>query len=339
MNGKNKTILIVFLIVSAIVIAGFLFFNSLFGAPQKTATSGQFTVQLNQNQQMIVSNLYKQGFIKSEWGFIFALSAKKSSGKIMPGGYKISKNMAAWQLAEVFSEGPYLKWVVVPEGLRKEQIAETLAKELGWTDAQKSDWITDITAQNSNYFEGVYFPSTYLIPKNEAPADTAKRLVWKFNEEFESYAVKFVKANIKWTTGLKVASIVQREGLGRADMPLIAGIIWNRLGKNMNLDIDATVQYSRDNQIHFTNGGGYASSGSWWSPIKPADEKIDSLYNTYLNAGLPPHPIANPGLEAIDAALNSTDTDCLYYLHDRSGQIHCAATYPEHQANIEKYLK
>ena len=94
-----------------------------------------------------------------------------------------------------------------------------------------------------------------------------------------------------------------------------------------------------DNQIHFLANGNYISQGSWWSPIKPADEKIDSPYNTYLNAGLPPHPIDNPGLEAIDATLNSTTTDCLYYLHDSSGQIHCAATYQEHEANIEKYLK
>jgi len=78
--------------------------------------------------------------------------------------------------------------------------------------------------------------------------------------------------------------------------------------------------------------------GGWWSPIKPAYEKIDSPYNTYLNAGLSSHPIDNPGLEAIDATLNSATTDCLYYLRDKKGQIHGAATYQEHEANIEKYL-
>jgi UPF0755 protein len=119
---------------------------------------------------------------------------------------------------------------------------------------------------------------------------------------------------------------------------LIAGIIWNRLQKNMNLEVDATVQYARDNQIHFSKNK-YVSQGSWWYPIKPADEKIDSPYNTYLNPGLPSHPIDNPGLEAIDATLNSADTNCLYYLHDKNGQIHCAATFQEHRANIEKYLK
>ena len=74
--------------------------------------------------------------------------------------------------------------------------------------------------------------------------------------------------------------------------------------------------------------------------ITPDDIKnIDSPYNTYENNGLPPHPICNPGLDAIDAVLHPTETDCLYYLHDSNRQIHCAKTLEEHQANIEKYLQ
>lgn len=315
-----------------------LAYNFLFGAPKNKASTEQFTVQLNSNEQNIVHDLYNQGFIKSEWGFNFVLGNKNLHGKIQPGGYEISKSMTAWQIARTFSKGPALEWAVIPEGLRKEQIAEILAKDLSWSEEQKDDWITSITATNSDYFEGVYFPNTYLIPKNESPADVAERLIDKFNEEFAPYAQKFAAANIKWTTALKVAAIVQREGLGKEDMPLIAGIIWNRLEKNMNLEIDATVQYARDNTIHFS-ADGYISGGSWWSPITPADEKIDSPYNTYLYERLGPHPIDNPGLEAIDATLNSTNTDCLYYLHDKDGQIHCAATFQEHEANIKKYLE
>jgi UPF0755 protein len=337
----NKTTLIIcaIILVAAVGGGGLFVYSFLFGAPQNKTPAEQFTIQQNSSTKNIIQNLFTQGFIKNQWAFNYVLNNKNLNGKIQPGGYKISKSMTAWQVADTFSKGPYLIWVVIPEGLRKEQIAELLAKDLGWTDQQKSDWIINITSQNSNYFEGVYFPNTYLIPKDETPANTAQRLIDKFNSEFAPYQQKFTAENIKWTTALKVASIVQREGLGKEDMPLIAGIIWNRLDKKMNLEIDATVQYARDNQIHFLANGNYISQGSWWSPIKPADEKIDSPYNTYLNAGLPPHPIDNPGLEAIDATLNSTTTDCLYYLHDSSGQIHCAATYQEHEANIEKYLK
>ncbi len=105
--------------------------------------------------------------------------------------------------------------------------------------------------------------------------------------------------------------------------------MWNRLAQDMNLEIDATVQYAR----------GKTDEG-WWSPIVPEDiVNIDSPYNTYKYKGLPPHPIANPGLDAIESVLHPAETDCLFYLHDNDRQIHCAITYEEHKLNIKKYLQ
>jgi len=154
-------------------------------------------------------------------------------------------------------------------------------------------------------------------------------MIRHFDEKFAPYLPQFAKQNIIWTTGLRLASIVQREAAGKQDMPLIAGILWNRLLKEMKLEVDATVQYAR----------GKTETG-WWAPIKPSDiGEIDSPYNTYKYQGLPPHPISNPGIDAIEAVLNPTETDCLYYLHDDNRQIYCAATYEEHVANIEKYLR
>ncbi|MBU1754819.1 endolytic transglycosylase MltG, partial [Patescibacteria group bacterium] len=77
----------------------------------------------------------------------------------------------------------------------------------------------------------------------------------------------------------------------------------------------------------------------WWPIPKSEDKYLDSPFNTYQYKGLPPHPIANPGLASIAAALNPTATSCLYYLHDGKGQIHCSKTYSEHLANIRRYLK
>jgi UPF0755 protein len=97
----------------------------------------------------------------------------------------------------------------------------------------------------------------------------------------------------------------------------------------MNLEIDATVQYARGN-----------TGSGWWAPVTSGDiQNIDSYYNTYKYKGLPPFPISNPGIDAIEAVLHPAETDCLYYLHDNNRQIHCAKTYEEHQANIEEYLK
>ena len=111
-------------------------------------------------------------------------------------------------------------------------------------------------------------------------------------------------------------------------MPLIAGILWNRLEKGMPLEIDATVIYARGNV-----GQG------WWAPLSAGQTStIDSPYNTYEHKGLPPTPICSPSLPAIKAVINPADTQCLYYLHDRQRQIHCAVTYQEHLQNINTYL-
>jgi UPF0755 protein len=221
-----------------------------------------------------------------------------------------------------------MKWVVIPEGLRKEEIADIISNTLGWSEEEENKWINTYTAMDYDHTEGVYFPDTYLIPVDEAPLDVAKRLQAKFNEKFAPYATEAVKENIKWTTLLRLASVVQREAANKSDMPMVAGILWNRLLKNMKLEVDATLQYARGD-----------TGEGWWAPITVADKQVNSQYNTYKNTGLPPHPISNPGLEAIEAALHPASTTCLYYLHDKTGTIHCSDTFEGHKQNITNYLK
>jgi UPF0755 protein len=311
-------------IISAVFALFVIFFiyHSLFGAPQKEAEMETFVVALGQPLAQTIQKLKSEGFIKSRLGFLIAFR----ESNIAPGGYKISKAMNVWKIARALSAEPYMKWVVIPEGLRKEQIAAILAQELGWNEEVQKEWVQKHTARKPEEKEGVYFPNTYLIPKDEEPAKVAERLRAKFNEAFAPYLAEATKQNIKWTTLLKLASLVQKEA-GKNDMPLIAGILWNRLLKGMKLEVDATLQYIK------------GTKNDWWPKIMPEDKKINSPYNTYLYKGLPPTPIANPGLEAIKAALFPEKTDCLFYIHDNGGEIHCAKTYAEHLKNIETYLK
>jgi len=274
----------------------------------------------------VANILFEQGFIKDKIAFTLAFSAK--GGGITPGGYKLSKEMSVSQVVDALNKKPDLRWVLIPPGLRKEEIASLLAKTLEWSAAEKQKWITTDTATKPGYIEGTYFPDSYLIPIDELPLNVANRITSKFDEKFAPYLPQFNSQNIKWTTGLTFASIVQREAANSADMPLIAGILWNRLNTGMPLQVDATLQYVR----------GDVGNG-WWAPISVADKQLVSPYNTYKNKGLPPHPISNPGIAAIKATLSPTETDCLYYLHDKDRVTHCAVTYEEHLANIEKYLK
>ncbi|MEI8175033.1 MAG: endolytic transglycosylase MltG [bacterium] len=286
----------------------------------------KFVVPLNGTMEQITQSLLDQNYIKRKEDFISVFL--KTKGDIVPGAYKINVGMTINNISKILHNKPYMKWVVIPPGLRKEEIADLLATNLGWTKLQKSNWINKYTKMKYDYIEGVYFPDTYLIPVAETPLLVANRLVAKFNEKFASYLLGFKKQNIQWTKGLTIASIVQREAANDADMPLIAGILLNRLNQKIPLSVDATLQYVRGNK-----GNG------WWAPITIADKKTTSAYNTYKNVGLPPHPISNPGIPAIEAVLNPIKTDCLYYLHDKDRVTHCAVTYEEHQLNILKYLK
>ena len=284
----------------------------------------QFVISLADTPTSIANNLSGDEYIQDVTAFANMIGTKT----IIPGAYKISKEMTPAQLLQVISGKPYMKWIVIPPGLRKEEIATLLASTLDWNKKQTAEWITKDTTIKPEYTEGVYSSDTYLIPVDEKPADVAIRLINKFNEKFVEYLPQFTAKNIKWTTALTLASIVQREASNFSDMPLIAGIIWNRLNQGMMLDVDSTLQYVRGNK-----GQG------WWAPITIADKKIDSPYNTYMHTGLPPHPISNPSTSAINAVLNPAVTDCLYYLHDKNHVTHCSTTYEEHIANINTYLK
>ncbi len=317
-------------IPALLIVAGFCLYYFFLAAPKGKAPTDVFSLTANQTAlNTIANNLHRQGFIKSPAAFKIILQLKNSS--IDSGGYRISKSMNAWQIAQKITGQPELKWVTIPEGWRKEQIANRLAEELNWSREEKENWIYNYTTMEYDYIEGVYFPDTYLIPLDESGLEVAQRMINRFKEKFAPYYDKFLEKDIKWTTALKLASLVQREAGGKGDMPIVAGILWNRLLEDTKLEVDATIQYIRDDEEEITD--------NFWRPIKPADKEIESQYNTYKNKGLPLFPICNPGLDAIEAVLNPAETDCFYYLHEPSGQIHCAETYQGHLENIEKYLK
>lgn len=224
---------------------------------------------------------------------------------------------------------PSIRIIKVEAGLRKEEIAEMVAEKLGWDEREKQNFVNIHLALNTPNLEGRYFPKTYMIHKDETPSEVSATMF----QEFSKQTAKILKPKtskakqiINEDAVITIASIIQRESNGKNDMKLISGIIWNRIWSGMKLQMDATLQYAKGSE-----------EDGWWEPVSPADKKIKSAYNTYLHKGFPPGAIANPGLSAIEAAYNPQKTDCLFYLHDKKRQIHCAKTYDEHKKNIEKY--
>ncbi len=222
---------------------------------------------------------------------------------------------------------PSVRIVRVQEGLRKEEISELVGNKLGWSDKEKNNFINGHIALNIENLEGKYFPKTYMLKLGEDPMGVTAVMLKEFSRETSAVRKQKRMTIIKEDTALKIASIIQREAGGKSDMNLISGIIWNRLWKGMKLQMDATLQYAKGNE-----------EDGWWERVESADKRINSPYNTYKEEGLPPSPIANPGLAAIKAAYNPQKTSCMFYLHDKYRRIHCAVTYQQHKNNIKKYL-
>lgn len=309
------------------IFATFLNWNFL-GPVGSSKEETLFIVPKNQEGFDVVQKLAEGNFIKNKKTFQLLKNIFILNIKIESGGYRLNKAMWAMDIVKKLNGKPDLVWVSWSSCLRKEQIGEILANSLGWGDEELNKWNTVYTNTKPEYFEGVYYPDTYLIPRDEPGDKIATRLIGRFNEQFAPYAEKYVKANIRWVTGLKIASLIAREAAGKADMHLISGIIWKRLDIGMPLQIDATMQYTL----------GKNSLGQWWGGIDLNEKQNESLYNSYLHKGLPPTPICSANIDYIEAALNPDETDCLFYLHDRNKQIHCSETYEEHLDNIDIYL-
>ncbi|KKS95445.1 MAG: aminodeoxychorismate lyase [Microgenomates group bacterium GW2011_GWC1_43_13] len=301
---------------------------SRFGSVGDSKEVKVFVVPENTENFDVSKALQDQKFIRDSGAFQFLLDNFSGGYDVKAGGYRLSQDMNAWAVMKKITGNADLVWFTESFCVRREQLGEYLADALNWNDSQLVSWNSFYKNLGSDYFEGVYYPDTYLIPLDETPEAVAQRFINNFNQKMSPLLPQFADKNIKWTTGVKIASLIAREAAGAKDMKLISGIIWNRLDTGMRLQIDATMQYTL----------GKNENGKWWGSVNIAEKKSDSPYNSYLNEGLPPTPICSPGIDAIEAALNPETTECLYYLHDVYKEIHCAKTYKEHLANIDKYL-
>lgn len=309
--------LVAFILIVVIVFLGFIWWNMGTRAVNSEDKSERvFVVEKGAGVRAIANNLKKQGLINDPVVFFLYVKKNGVDKNIQAGDYKLSPSMDLKKITDTLSHGTLDIWTTVPEGMRAEQIADILQEQI---PTYEDSWREELNVQ-----EGYLFPDTYLIPRDA----TIDSIISIFKNNFDN---KVSDVNLSARTDLAkiiiIASMVEREALRDEEKPLIASVINNRLRQGMALDIDATLQYAR----------GKVGS-KWWTVPTPADRQIDSLYNTYKYAGLPPGPISNPGIEAIKAAANPATSNYFFYIHDLKGNVHFAKTLEEHQRNINKYL-
>jgi uncharacterized YceG family protein len=246
---------------------------------------------------------------KSTAGFFALLQSKL-------GQFALYQNLAT----------PMSRTLIINSGERSEEITENFAGVLGWTGAEQAEFIKKMTDEAPTSTSGKMYPGKYIVNKNVTPEEMVLMVADRFNAEVRTRYTGDVEAVVPLKDALKIAALLEREAYDFEDMRYISGIIWNRLFIDMRLQIDATLQYVR----------GTNKNEPWWPVPTPADKYLKSPFNTYQNAGLPPEPIANPSIDAIVAALNPRQTDCLFYFHANNGTFYCSKTYEEHVAGLRK---
>lgn len=212
------------------------------------------------------------------------------------------------------------KKVTLIEGWRVEEMAARLNKELG---IKNTDFIKLAD-------EGYMFPDTYFFEENASASAVVQKLKNTFKVRYDSdLQAKIRKIGLTPEQGVILASIVEREARSDGVRQMVASILLKRFKIGMGLNADATIQYALGYQ---------AAEGSWWKRHLTRDDlKVPSAYNTYLHAGLPPTPICNPSLSALEAVANAQATPYLYYYHDSKGQSYYAKTLEEHNENVARY--
>jgi UPF0755 protein len=239
---------------------------------------------------------------------------------------RLLAEVAKWDWYQQLASGVSRILVIYP-GERREQVIDNFGDILKWTDEERVLFESYMTEVEPFIEEGTFYPGRYVVPYDASPELVADLVYERFYAEILARYDESVEAHVALADALTIASLLEREAYDFTDMRIISGVIWNRLFINMPLQLDATLQYVR---------GSDTSESAWWPKVVPDDKFIESPFNTYENAGLPPTPIANPSVEAVLAALNPRVTDCMFYFHDADGKFYCTETYEEHVEMLRK---
>jgi UPF0755 protein len=292
------------------------------------------TIPMGSSTQAIGRLLESNDVITSAsiWRYYLRLNG---GGPFQAGEYTLARNMSMGEAIDVLSKGPELKFetLTVPEGLILRQIAEQVAKLEGrsaeaFLAAIESGTVrSKYQPQNVTKIEGLLLPETYNVEPKDDEAAILARMVSSFDAVADEVGVADAQARVGVSPyeAIIVASLIERETRFDDERAQVAQVIYNRLRRGMKLQVDATVIYA------------LGRTGERNIRVLFKDLEVESPYNTYQVTGLPPTPIAAPGRASLEAALNPTSGNLLFYVvTEPSGRHSFAETGAQHAANIRK---
>jgi UPF0755 protein len=323
-------------------------------APSVEAVAGSdetarlFTVEQGETAAMVTERLQEDGLITDANLFRLYMRYHGIDHRLAAGTFELAPNMAMPEIARRLQQARVEEVVLtIPEGLRAEEVADLvnvqgildgeafLSLVKGGSASAQSLGDYDFLPAGLTTLEGFLFPDTYRLPAPATPADLVTRMLDNFGQRVTPDVLATATATGRSLDQVvTMASIVEREATQADERPIIASVYWNRVtgtcspetGGNY-LQADPTVQYAA------------GRPGEWWwkPPSVEAYQQVDSPYNTYIYPGLPPSPIASPGISAIEAAAEPADTTYCFFLGVGDGRHVFAETLAEHQANIAQY--
>lgn len=261
-------------------------------------------------QNVVRSALYLQVILKYSFDDTF----------VQAGQYIFENPKSTKEVAERLTSGadnqPHTV-LTIPEGLDGEGMYPIIIDELPHLE-------NELNPSTLDEHIGFLFPDTYFVNTTATTGELITLMRDTYTEK-TTHLTSEIESSILTEEGIiTLASIVEREANTEESMRTVAGILWSRIALGMALQVDATFEFLL---------------GKTSAELTIEDLKMDSPYNTYTNRGLPPTPIANPGLTAIEAVLNPIETEYLYYLTGNDGEFYYAETFDGHKRNKERYLR
>jgi UPF0755 protein len=329
-------VVILFLLPAALGIPGVIGYSWVDHQLHQPANPGsskvRFVVPPGATFHEVADTLHRTGLIDSVTVFDLYARYNHLDRNVQAGAYELSRNLNMIQILTALQTAiPEEIFVTIPEGYTIKKAAAKL--DQGGV-IKGSDYLALAVQGQFNYdflkdlppgasLEGFLFPDTYLVPRNGTAKDLITLQLEAFKKHWDdtrkSQAAQHKLNPLQIVT---IASMIEREARYQDDRPLVASVIYNRLVAGWPLQIDATVLYAK---------------GVWQSSVTKEDRMVQSPYNTYLHTGLPPGPIANPGIKAIDAALQPANTGYFFYLSDKDGHNHYAKTNEEFARLLKQY--
>jgi UPF0755 protein len=295
----------------------------------------EITVHAGETADAVVQRMATVGIVHNPLLLRAFLRVEGLDTEIQAGRYALTGQMTPRQIAEVLQLGLSSQTrLTVVEGWRLEQIAGALAEakagptaEAFLNAARNSRALHDGLGLSMPTAEGFLFPDTYAIADSTAAEDLVQTMLERFDEQIDAEMRQAYQAHgLSLAQATTLASIVEREAVLGEERPMIAAVFLNRLATGMRLEADPTVQYALGQQ----------ADGAWWKrSLTFEDLQVQSPYNTYQVDGLPPGPIANPGLASLRAVAYPADTQALFFRAacDGSGRHLFANTFEEHLEN------